>query len=163
MATTWVLRLTVITVFRLFLLDFSEFFFFPSALYHVWMVPQSLFRGVHVEIWRRTGWGNCWIFLLLLPLVYGSFTWHSNDFEALPGKRLRSFWSLSQLFILTNLVIKSLQKIRFENIQNRRPHGSSIKHGGFWDFWMCRASADDQSPDIPFRIRWILGNSIRPV
>ena len=72
-------------------------------------------------------------------------------------------WSLSTLFILTNSVIKSLQKIRFENIQNRRPHGSLIKHGCFWDFWMCKASVDDQSPDIPFRTRWILGNSIRPV
>ena len=66
-------------------------------------------------------------------------------------------WSLSKLFILTNLITKSLQKIRFQNIQDQRPHGSSIKHGGFWDFWMCRASADDQSPDIPFKIRWILG------
>ena len=65
-------------------------------------------------------------------------------------------WSLSKIFMLKNLVIKSLQKIRLENIQNQRPHGSSIKHGGFWDFSMWRASADDQSPDIPFRIRWIL-------
>ena len=72
-------------------------------------------------------------------------------------------WSLSKLFILRNLVIKSLQRIRFENIQNRRPHGSSIEHGGFCDFFMCRASADDQNPDIPFEIRWILTNSIRPV
>ena len=30
-------------------------------------------------------------------------------------------------------------------------------------FWMCRASANDQSPDIPINIQWILGNSIRPV
>ena len=59
--------------------------------------------------------------------------------------------------------MESTQKIQFENIQNRRPHGSSTKHGGFWDFWMYRASADDQSPDIPFRIRWIFGNSIKPV
>ena len=72
-------------------------------------------------------------------------------------------WYLSEAFILTNLVIKSLQKIRFENIQNRRPYGSLIKHGGFWGFFMCRASVDDQSPDIPFRIRWTLGNSIRSV
>ena len=43
-------------------------------------------------------------------------------------------WSLSKLFTLTDLVIKSLRKIRLENIQNRRPHGSLIKHGGFWDF-----------------------------
>ena len=43
-------------------------------------------------------------------------------------------WSLSKLFILKNLVIKSLQKIPFQNIQNRRPHESLIKHGGFWDF-----------------------------
>ena len=55
--------------------------------------------------------------------------------------------------------MKSLRKIRFKNIQNRRPHGSSIKHGGFWDFLLCGASADDQSPDIPFRIGWVLGNS----
>ena len=43
--------------------------------------------------------------------------------------------SLSKAFMLRDLVIKSQRKIRFENIQNRRPHGSSIKHGGFWDFW----------------------------
>ena len=62
-------------------------------------------------------------------------------------------WSLKKVFVSKNLFKKSLQKIRFENIQNRRPRGSSIKHGGFWDFLLCRASADDQSPDIPFRIR----------
>ena len=50
-----------------------------------------------------------------------------------------------------------------ENIQKRRLHGSSIKHGCFQDFLLCRASADDKSPDIAFRIRWILYNSIRPV
>ena len=59
-------------------------------------------------------------------------------------------WSLSKLFMLRNLVIKSSQKIRLENIQNRRPRGSLIKYGGFWDFWMCRASADDQSPRHSF-------------
>ena len=53
--------------------------------------------------------------------------------------------------------MKSLHNIRFWNIQNRRAHGPSIKYGGFWDFSMCRASADDQNPDIPFKIRWILG------
>ena len=65
--------------------------------------------------------------------------------------------SLSKPFVLKNLVIKSLQKIRFENIHNRRPPGSSIKHGGFWDFLMCRAFGDDYNPDIHFKIRWILG------
>ena len=29
--------------------------------------------------------------------------------------------------------MKSIKKIPFENIQNRRTHGSSIEHGGFWD------------------------------
>ena len=54
--------------------------------------------------------------------------------------------------------MKSLQKIWLENIQNRRRHGSSIKHGGFWDFLMCRASAEDQDvQDIPSEVRWILG------
>ena len=72
-------------------------------------------------------------------------------------------WPLSEDFILENLVIKSMQKIRFEKIRNRRPHGSSIKHGGFWDHSIRRASVEDQSPDIPFEIGWILGNSIRPV
>ena len=49
-----------------------------------------------------------------------------------------------EVFILRNLVLKSLQKIRFENIQNRRPHGSSITHGGFEisycvePLWMAR-------------------------
>ena len=52
--------------------------------------------------------------------------------------------------MLKKLVIKSLQKIRFENIQNRRSHGSSIKHGGFCDFLMCRVSVDDQSPRHSF-------------
>ena len=73
----------------------------------------------------------------------------------LARERFAPVWSPSKLFMLKNLIIKSLQKIRLENIQNRRPHGSLIKHGGFWDFWMCRASADDQSPDIPFEIWWI--------
>ena len=68
-------------------------------------------------------------------------------------------WSPSKVFILKNSVKKSLQKIRLQNIQNRRPHGSSTKHDDFWDFSMCRASADDQSPGIPIKIRWILGNS----
>ena len=98
-----------------------------------------------------------------LNWTYRLFTSHSNRLWNLARETFAPVWSLSKLFILTNLVMKSLQKIRLENIQNRRPHGSSIKHGGFWDFWMCRASADDQSPDIPFRIGWILGNSIRPV
>ena len=84
-----------------------------------------------------------WVYYL-----YRSFTWHSNDFETWPRKTFAPVWSLSKLFMLKNLVIKSLQKIRFENIKNRRPHGSSINHGGLRDFWMCRASADDQSPDI---------------
>ena len=41
-------------------------------------------------------------------------------------------WSLSKVFILRNLVVKSLQKIWSENIQKRRPRGSSIKHGENW-------------------------------
>ena len=59
--------------------------------------------------------------------------------------------------MLKTSVVKSLQKIRIENIQNWRPHGSSIKHGGFCDFLMCRVSADDQSPDIPleFDESWV--------
>ena len=40
---------------------------------------------------------------------YRSFTEHSNDFETYPWKRLR-LYGLSQVFILTNLIIKSLQK-----------------------------------------------------
>ena len=77
----------------------------------------------------------------------------------LAGEPFAPVWSLSKVFILTNLFIKSLQTIRLENIQNRRPHRSSINYGGFWDFLMCRASADNQSPDIPLEIRWILSNS----
>ena len=42
-----------------------------------------------------------------------------------------------KVFISTNLIIKSLQKIRLENIQNRRPRGSSIKHGGFFEIFQC--------------------------
>ena len=41
-------------------------------------------------------------------------------------------WSLSKVFMLRNLVTKSLQKIWFENNQKRRPRGSSIKHGETW-------------------------------
>ena len=85
---------------------------------------------------------------------YRSFHQHSNDFETWPGKRLRPDGLWVKFLHFKNSVMKSLKKIRFEKIQNRRPHGFSIKHGGFWGFWMCRASADDQSPDIPFRIRW---------
>ena len=91
------------------------------------------------------------------------FNKHQIQVVYLTFKRLWNFWFLSKVFILKNFVIKSLRRIRLGNIQNRRLHGSSIKHGGFWDFLKCRASADDQSPDIPFEIRWILGNSIRPV
>ena len=101
------------------------------------------------------------VFFLLIDLQVVHLT-----FERIWNLARETFapvWSLSELFLLTNLVIKSLQKIPFENIQNRRPHGSSIKHGGFWDFWMCRASADDQSPDISSKFRWILSNSIRPM
>ena len=71
-----------------------------------------------------------------------------NDFGSFDREMVAPVWSFSNVFILTNLVIKSLQKIWFKNIQNRRPHGSLIKHGGFWDFWLCRASADDQGADI---------------
>ena len=94
-----------------------------------------------------------------LQVVYLTFErlWH------LAREMYASLWPLSKGFILTNLAVKFLQKNRFENIRNRRPLGSSIKHGGFWDILLCRASADDQSPDIPFEIRWILGHSIRPV
>ena len=55
-------------------------------------------------------------------------------FERLWNLARESFapvWSLSQLFISRNVVIKSQQKIRLKNIQIRRPHGSSVKHGGF--------------------------------
>ena len=99
------------------------------------------------------------IIYVLIRVVYLTFEW----LWSLARDTFAPVWSMSEDFLLTNLVIKSLQKIRFENIQNRRPHGSSIKHGGFWDFWMCRASADDQSPDIPVEIRWILGKPIRAV
>ena len=96
---------------------------------------------------------------LCIQVVYSTFERLWN----LARETFAPVWSLSQVFPLKNSVIKSLQKTQFENIQNRRPHGSLIKHGGFWDFSMCRASADDQSPDIPFRIGWIWGNFIRPV
>ena len=41
-------------------------------------------------------------------------------------------WSPNEVFRSKNLVMKSLQKIWSENIQKRRPRGSSIKHGGIW-------------------------------
>ena len=94
---------------------------------------------------------------LHLQVLYLTFEW----LWKLARETFAPVWSLSKVFMSTNLVIEPLPKIRLENIQNRRPHGSLIKHGGFWDFWMCRSSMDEQSPDIPFRIRWILGNSIR--
>ena len=67
-------------------------------------------------------------------LYYRSFTKHSNDFETWPGKRLRPYGLSVKALYQQNLIIKSLQKIRFQNIKNRRPHGFSIKHGSFWDF-----------------------------
>ena len=50
----------------------------------------------------------------------------------LARKTLAPLWSLSKLFVLTDLVVKSLQKIRSENTQKRRPRGSSVKHGKIW-------------------------------
>ena len=63
----------------------------------------------------------------------------------------------NQRFYIEKFSHKSVQKIRFENIQNRRPYGYSIKHDGFWYFFMCKASADDQSPNIHSKIHesWI--------
>ena len=60
--------------------------------------------------------------------VRGSFERLSN----LARETLKPVWSLNKVFLLKNLVIKSLKKIRCENIQKRRPRGSLIKHGEIW-------------------------------
>ena len=68
-------------------------------------------------------------------------------------------WSLSKVFILRNLVIRSLRKIWSENTQKRRPHRSSIERGPFWEFLICWAFADDQSLNIPSIVWRILENA----
>ena len=47
----------------------------------------------------------------------------------LAREKFASVWSLRKVFVLKNLVKKSLRKIWSENTQKRRPRGSLIKHG----------------------------------
>ena len=61
-------------------------------------------------------------------------------------------WCLSKVFYINkfNCKITAKDSIR-KYSKSATSMGLRLKHGGFWDIWMCRASANDQSPDIPLK------------
>ena len=79
---------------------------FPRTIFFSFANLVVLFKGMSVN-------------LQVVHLTFGRL-WN------LARETFATVWSLSKLFMLKNLVIKSLQKIRFENTQNRRLHESSI-------------------------------------
>ena len=81
----------------------------------------------------------------------------------LARETLAPVWSLSKFFYINNFYYKITTKdLILKVLWNEDPMGLRLNMAVL-RFWMCRASADDQSLDIPSRIGWILGNSIRPV
>ena len=145
----------------------------PQHFEEIWtLIPvPTTARSVIKRANDITGWCHCWS---VTGRPEGREIYHACKcvqvvyltFERLGNLARGTFapvWSLSEVFLLKNLIVKSLQKIGSENIQYRRSHWSSIKHGSFSEFLMCRASKDDQSVDIPLEIRWILGSFIKPV
>ena len=72
------------------------------------------------------------LFYFLLPtqVVYLTFKRLWN----LARETCAPVWSLNKVFTWRNSVLKPLQKIWSENVQKRRPHGSSIKMAAFESF-----------------------------
>ena len=100
--------------------------YFNMLFLHWWIASKSL----------DTAQIFCFLYLFMndskffskLQFVYLTFERLSD----LTRETFAPVWSLSELFTLTNLVMKWLKKIWSENTQKRRPRGSSIEHGENW-------------------------------